>query len=403
MNGELRTPFRKILVVDDSQVAMALNCSLLKKIGGPSLEITSAFSYQEAIKLIAKQKFELYLVDYLLEDNFTGLDVLKEIRQIDSQVPVIILTGISERGKDIELLHNGASDYLEKNEVSVFQLERSLRFSWERKQFAEQIFKYESEKKSLIESIRSLEQVLSVVGHELRTPLAGVKLMAEYLREVEIEERGESSSGLESIISETGRLSSVVNNLVDLARLTSGNIEWSWGAVELSLALNDAITSASSLLKESEVELTSSIPPSLPSIVGDQAAIARLILNLLTNSINNTRAGKIHIEIAEEDGQIVIKVSDTGAGISPDTLKLLGEEFRLSASFTEGQYIPGSGFGISIVKGIAGAHGGTLKIISELNRGTLVTVYLKPDLATPAEGPCQVLTSSKLSTADIRR
>ena len=396
MNYLPLTTFKKILVVDDSPVSMAVNCALLKKISGASFEITQASSVFEALQLIEKQKFDFYLVDYLMENNRTGLEVLQKIRQKDAQVPVIILTGINEQGKDIELLQQGASDYLEKKSLSVYQLEKSLRFSWERKLFTEERFKYEIEKQNLLESIKGLEQVLGVVGHELRTPLAGVRAMAEYLREEQPEAPKEISSGLESIISETSRLAEVINNLLEVARLNSGHIQWNWGEVDFAEACKDALRSIYPLVNNSLVKLNIDLRADLPTFTGDQGAIVRLIHNLVMNSVKNTKEGAIKVGIQSDRQFVKISITDTGKGILPKSLKLLGEEFRLSAANSGASHIQGSGLGMSIVKGIAGAHGGTIKIFSELNRGTIVEVRLKSGLYAPLEGACQIEGSEHL-------
>lgn len=381
-------PFKKVLIVDDSPVAMMLNRSFLKKIGGQTLQLISCTTVREALEIIEEQSFDLYLIDYLMEDNRTGLEVLQKIRLSNAKVPVIILTGNQERGKDIELLKQGASDFLSKDGLTVAQLERSLRFAWERTHFLEERSKYEQEKQSLMESIRGLEKVLGVVGHELRTPLAGMRAMAEFLREGEITDPKELDGGLDSIIIETVRLSALVNNLLEVTRLNSGNVRWNWGEVDFVAACQDALRSIYPLVDQNLVELIVEVDPSCSVVNGDQSAITRLIHNLVINSVKNTAVGQITVSVTPVDSAIAICVRDTGRGIAPECLSQLGKEFQLSSANTGGSYIEGSGLGISIVKSIASAHGGSITIDSQVDKGTLVQVLIKTGLMTPVQTNC---------------
>lgn len=387
-------PFKKVLIVDDSPVAMAINRSFLKKIGGESLQLISASSAREALEIIHEQKFDLYLIDYLMEENRTGLEVLKQIRLQDAKVPVIILTGNLERGKDIELLKQGASDYLSKDGITVAQLERSLRFAWERNHFLEERSKYEQERLNLMESIKGLEKVLGVVGHELRTPLAGMRAMAEFLREGEVTDPKEFNGGLDSIIIETVRLSDIVNNLLEVTRLNSEYVRWNWGEVDLVAACHDALRSVYPLVNQNLVELVVEVDPSCAIISGDQSAITRLIHNLVINSVKNTSKGNITVAVNPSYQSVEISVRDTGRGIPPECLSQLGKEFQLSSAHSGSSYIEGSGLGISIVKGIAGAHGGSISIESEVDKGTVVKVLIKTGLSAPVSSNCLGATIS---------
>ncbi|MCH9023193.1 MAG: ATP-binding protein [Planctomycetes bacterium] len=120
---------------------------------------------------------------------------------------------------------------------------------------------------------------------------------------------------------------------------------------------------------------------------GDADAIRRLIINLVTNAAKHTKHGSIRIDIEEilqqDDRSIKLAVSDTGEGIPQEIIKKLGQAFALNAGMVGADYVKGSGLGLTICKGIAAAHGGSITVDSTPEKGATFTVILKADLAEP--------------------
>jgi PAS domain S-box-containing protein len=246
----------------------------------------------------------------------------------------------------------------------------------------------ERERNNLREAVRSLEQVFGVVGHELRTPLAGLRMMAEYLLTYCAAETAECSELLKSINDEVTRMADMVNNMLEAARLNSGLARWNWGTVDLEQACQAALDIVVPLNDPRKVQLSVSIQPAGLTMRGDADAIRRMVLNLVSNAHKHTQEGTIRVEVhgfeRASERWVEIRVEDTGEGMAPNIVERLGQAFSLNSGVVGENYIKGTGLGLAICKGIAGAHGGTLSVASAEARGTTMTALLRADLAEPA-------------------
>ncbi|HRX86357.1 MAG TPA: PAS domain S-box protein [Phycisphaerae bacterium] len=243
------------------------------------------------------------------------------------------------------------------------------------------------ERDELRATVKAHEQFLGVVGHELRTPLAGLMIIAEFLLREDTRNTAEFDTFLHSIHEEIVRMSGVVNDLIEVARLNSGIAKFQWGQVDVRHACTDAVSSIRPLVDGQHVRLEVSVEPPDLTMRGDESAIRRLVLNLLSNAQKNTRQGTIRVtaSAAACAGQpwVEIAISDTGAGMTAETAARLGEAFALNAGIVGDTNVAGSGLGLAICRGIVSAHGGSLAVMSGLGRGTTCTVRLRADLERP--------------------
>jgi len=239
-----------------------------------------------------------------------------------------------------------------------------------------------SERKLLKEAVSAMEQVLGVVAHELRTPLAGLRSISEFLLMPEAKELAEWDTFLMSMNSEITRMAEMVNSLLEAARLNSGVATWHWGTVNFATICAEALDVVRPLIDQSKLTLISSCEPDDLQGNGDPDAIRRLVVNLVNNAAKYTAFGSISVSCRKLDDQsIEIRVSDTGKGISPTIAARLGEAFALNSGSVGPNHIQGAGLGLAICKGIAAAHGGQIVIESAPGKGTTVIVRLRSDLA----------------------
>jgi len=246
----------------------------------------------------------------------------------------------------------------------------------------------ELERKSLQSAVQAMEQVLGVVGHELRTPLAGIAITSELLMADDAQQTPEFPAFLKSINDEVVRMSELVNNLLEAARINSGSVRWSWGDVDFSAAIAAAEQTTDLLIDHDHVAMQFDATEAPAPMCGDQNAIERLIINLVSNSAKHTSEGIITVRICEQacdDKQwALVEVTDTGEGIPENVIDKLGKPFVLNSGIIGTDYIKGSGLGLSICKGIVEAHGGTLHVHSEPGHGTTFTAWLRTDLPAAA-------------------
>ena len=246
------------------------------------------------------------------------------------------------------------------------------------------------EQLSLREAITGMEQVLGVVGHELRTPLAALRAISEYLTTDGARGTAEADQFLHEMSREVCRMSDTVNNILEAARLNSGRAQWNWAEFDLASTVTQAIGSIQPLIDRQRVEIRNNVDSATGSILGDTDAIRRLLINLLSNASKHTTDGQIEVfarRSTDESGHwIELAVRDTGCGIPSELTARLGEAFALNSGVVGTNHISGTGLGLAICKGITKAHGGNLLIESTVGKGTAVTARLRADLAAAADG-----------------
>lgn len=246
----------------------------------------------------------------------------------------------------------------------------------------------ERDRKNLQSAIHAMEDVLGIVGHELRTPLAGIRAMSEVLLDDKEMQLPEFPEFLGAIHSEIIRMAELVNNLLEAARLNSGNAQWSWEQVDFTATIKAVETVVRPLINQDRVTLRFDIAGAPCRMRGDQGAIERLLINLVSNAVKHTPDGVIDVRIFEQtrDGNkwAQIDVNDSGDGIPENILDKLGKAFVLNSGVIGSDYVKGAGLGLAICKGIAGAHGGEIRVRSAAKQGATFTALLRTDLPGPA-------------------
>ena len=222
---------------------------------------------------------------------------------------------------------------------------------------------------------------LATMSHELRTPLNVIIGFSEMLtNEGPMMLDAERRQSYARLINESGNhLLAVVNGILDMSKIDSGNFE----ITPEPFAAGHAVATCCDLMAlkagESGVDVVRRIAPDIPEINGDKRAFNQILLNLLSNAIKFTqRGGKITVSAARDGDMMVVGIADTGVGIGADDLRHLGDPFFQARGSYDRRH-DGAGLGVSIVKGLVELHGGTLAIDSRLGVGTTVTVRLPVD------------------------
>jgi signal transduction histidine kinase len=215
---------------------------------------------------------------------------------------------------------------------------------------------------------------VSLVSHELRAPMASVIGCASTLRarwrELSADQR---ESFLALIEQETGRLSTLVGDVLDTSRIEAGTFTYAFGDVDVGDLVRETASMVS--LGTDEVTVTANVVEPLPAVRGDRDRLRQLFLNLLSNAVKYTVSGdEIEVRAAAEDGAVSVTVEDHGPGIPADQQRLVFEKFgRVNSG---GRSKPGAGLGLFIARSIAEAHGGTLDVRSDAGSGASFTIRL---------------------------
>ena len=223
-------------------------------------------------------------------------------------------------------------------------------------------------------------QFLATMSHELRTPLNAIIGFSDMLANDTLVFDPARKLEYARLINDSGRhLLSVVNGILDMSKMESGNFE----ITPEPFAPAPAIRSCCDILvlkaQEAGVVLTTRIASDLPEIVADRRAVNQILLNLVSNAIKFTpRGGSVSISALCDGPKLVVAVEDTGVGIGEADLARVGEAFFQARGAYDRRH-DGTGLGLSIVKGFVRLHGGDMDISSRLGSGTRVTVRLPLD------------------------
>ena len=224
---------------------------------------------------------------------------------------------------------------------------------------------------------RLKDEFISTVTHELRTPLTSIRAMAEILLarpDLDAERRTHFVS---VIVKESERLTRLINQVLELARLESGLAEWHAGEVDLRALVEDAAASTAALFRERGVQLRLHLPDEVPRIRSDGDRVTQVLWNLLSNAAKYSPqdSGEVTLTLAVKPDTLQVDVADNGAGIDPAHHQEIFEKFRqIGDTLT---YKPqGSGLGLSISREIVRRLGGRLWVESAAGRGATFSFTL---------------------------
>jgi signal transduction histidine kinase len=241
---------------------------------------------------------------------------------------------------------------------------------------AANISAYEAERRT-VEELRRLSTLradfVSLVSHELRSPMAAVIGSARTLqrrwREFSPEQR---DSFLALIAEETNRLANLVSDVFDTSRIDAGTFGYTFSEVEVAVLVEEAAATAAAA--QEDVAVVVHLSSELPVIRGDGVRLRQVLANLLENAVKYSPSGSsVEVEAAASDGRVLIEVTDRGSGIAPENHAVIFEKFgRVRGADAK----PGTGLGLYIARSIAEAHGGALDVSSLPGKGTTFTLML---------------------------
>ena len=247
---------------------------------------------------------------------------------------------------------------------------------------------------------------LATMSHELRTPLNAIIGFSEMIvQEDTLMLDAARRKEYAQLINDSGQhLLSVVNSILDMSKMESGNFEISPEMFAPRAALVGCCNLLALKARENGIDLVTRAPHDLPDMSGDPRAFKQIMLNLVANAIKFTeRSGKVTVSADVEGPRLVLRVSDTGVGIAAEDLKLIGAPF-FQAGKTYQRRHEGTGLGLSIVKSLVGLHSGEMTVQSKIDEGTTVTVALPLVFTAPAIRPpssnIATLTPSPRSPSD---
>jgi signal transduction histidine kinase len=369
-----------VLLVEDEPAYARLIREALAEADGETYEVTWTMSLDAALgRLASGSLFDIALVDLGLPDA-DGTEALAMISARSPATPIVVLSAQHDLDVALESMRLGAQEYLVKGQAEDVLLPRAMRYALERKRLQDVVAsaRAEAEHANAVK-----DDFLAMLGHELRNPLAPIVTALALMRV----RSGAASMARELTVVErqVQHLVRLVDDLLDVARIERGKLELSKGTIDLADVVDDGLESARPLIAGRH-RLEVDVLRACLFVDGDRARLAQVAANLLTNAAKYTPAGgRIRVSAGQENGFAVLRVNDSGVGMTREFLERVFDRFEQGDRAID-RSVGGLGLGLAIVRSIVTMHGGTVGATSEgAGKGSEFMVRL-PLAVAPANG-----------------
>ena len=390
----------KILLFEDNPGDAGLIEEMVNDSANYSYELKIAETMEEGMDLLKVDSYNLILLDLGLPDS-DGINTFLNVQRENSAVPIIILTGLNNDNIGVEAVKMGAQDYLTKGSVDAELLERSIKYSIERKKVQIELQNYRDNLEEQVEkrteeldkankrlkieiddhkqtelkmsnylaelkrSNKELQQFAYVASHDLQEPL---RMVASFTQLLANKYKGQLDSDADEFIKfavdGAQRMQQLINDLLAYSRVSSRVEEFQ--LVDFEKVFNESLQNLKVSIDDNDARITND---SLPTIVADQSQIIQLFQNLVGNAIKfrGEETPVIHVAAEEEEDEWIFRVIDNGIGIDSQHNERI---FRVFQRLHERDSYPGTGIGLSICEKIVERHGGNIWVDSKLGDGS---------------------------------
>ncbi len=296
----------------------------------------------------------------------------------------------------------------QKEEEFLIATANTLAGVIERKRMEQQLKQQMEELQAAYQKLQELDHLkdsfLSTVSHELRTPLTSIKSFSEILLSYD-EDKETQREFLNIINEESNRLTRLINDFLDLAKIEAGRMQWETAELSLPEVIQTALNATQALTTKTNLKVNTNLAPDLPTVLGDKDRLVQVVTNLLSNAIKFTpEGGKIQVKAQVRNGRkpsgepdmITVSVSDSGIGIAPKDHESIFEKFKQVGDTLSGKP-KGTGLGLPICKEIVEHYGGRLWVESELGKGSTFFFTLPITPKTEAKAPQAKEEEAKVS------
>ncbi|NTW98689.1 MAG: response regulator [Geobacteraceae bacterium] len=375
---------KPVVIIDDDRNILELTSLILSKHG---FQPYTADSAHEGLELISRHSPELVLLDYIMPE-MDGLSALQLIKNRFPDTYVVMLTGKGSEEIAVELMKNGASEYILKpfnNRNLVERLQNVLRIReielhnrelqkqqdhllFEIEQWNIELQKRVREKSEALqnaqdeivqsEKLAAMGYLSAGMAHEIRNPLNSIALFIQLMHQTSTE-----PDQLEyqlKVLKEVERIDSIIRKLLDASRRTrtiSSN-------VQINQVIDSAIETFLPQIESRKIQVDRQYHCVPQPITADPTELGQIFTNLFLNALDAmNRGGRLAIEISEKDGRVIVRVSDSGTGIAEDIIPSIFDPFFSTKN-------RGTGMGLPVAQRIARMYEGSMEVESSSPEGT---------------------------------
>lgn len=335
-------------------------------------------------KLINTGSVKIFLKEFILLNIFISVFILLLVEfPLSFYLVVIVLLLnliflnliIKKRNEELYRIQTvinkiGKNEFKRSDEIKLKNLE-SLQ---------DEIKKMFEKEKNDIEYLKRLEKVrtefLANVSHELRTPIFAIQGYIETLLDGAIDDKNVNRHFLNKAISHTINLNNLINDLIDISMIESGEMKMSFRYFDINEYLSQLVSELVPLAQEKNIDLIFYPAKSNLLVFGDRVRLKQVFVNLITNAIKYTEKGKVELFVEDTEKACRITIKDTGIGISDEDIERIFERFY-RVDKARSKAVGGTGLGLAIVKHIVEAHNSKIEVKSKLGAGSEFSFQLK--------------------------
>ena len=367
-------PRARVLVVDDNADMRTYVISVLRE----AFEVETVEDGVLALESARRRPPDLILSDVMMP-RLGGFGLLREVRAEPSlqAVPFLLLSARAGEEASVEGLEAGADDYLIKP-FSARELLARVRAHLELARMRRESAAHEARESGLRDAVHARDDFLSVASHELKTPLAALRLQLETLeRTLPSEVRAGAGDRIFAVRRQLQRLAGLVETMLDVSLMATGRLQLKHERVDLAVLVADGVALAREELARHGCSLALE---SESSLVGefDAPRVAQLLRNLLSNAARYGSGHPVKVRLRRQGAHACLELVDQGIGVPPEQRERVFERFERAAP---ARHSGGLGLGLWVSRQVVEAHGGSIAVTDTPGGGATFTVLL-PLLAT---------------------
>lgn len=381
----------RVLLIEDSVADADLirdafeDAALDPALGGAVFELEHLDRLRAGMERLLAGDVDVVLLDLSLPDSH-GMETFVKLERTSPSTPIVVLSGLDDEQMAVRAVREGAQDYLVKGRVDGITLTRSIRYAVERKRSEDERARMARAQAEAEASLRSRDETLASISHDLRTPLTSIRGVAQLLQR-RISRGGpldpdELVERLGRIEEQTTLMARMIDDLLDVARIEAGRpLELHLESCDLVALAEKAASDVQRTTDHHQIRVITAVTGGLTGAF-DCVRIERVALNLLTNAVKySPDGGEVLVTLDRESGPTgawaVMTVRDQGIGIPPDDVPHIFERFYRASNVGDG--IRGTGLGLAGAQQIVRQHGGEIDASSLPGLGTTITVRLPLD------------------------
>ncbi len=312
-----------------------------------------------------ERDFDLIITDIRMP-NMDGIEMSREIKKVDFELPILVISAHDEASYLMELINIGVDSFLSKPLdlkillPTLHRLCHGIKLKKQEKQFQEKLAQLNKDK----------DKFFSIISHDLKSPFNGIMGLLELLSDEDNSfSPAEANQAINEIYLASKRFYSLLENLLDWSRMQQGKVETHAKKIALSELAEDRVDILKAFANQKTITLRNTIPNDL-MVFADSSMTGSIIHNLISNGIKFThKSGKIIIDAVEQPDHVLIRITDSGVGMKPETLeKLFRIDVSQSTPGTDNE--KGTGLGLQLCKEMVELQGGMIGVESELGKGS---------------------------------